>query len=240
MFKNRPFFYIGLVGLLVFAGAYTLKNVFPSEAPYLAPRFSTPIVFFEFIQSPVEVFDFFGITDYDFDSQKFIKKMDNGNKLDFGFALIYSTFLFLFFRKLAEESEQKWYRAGMVLAILAFIGDVLENIQLLSITANLQSGDFEQYIKLLFVFTWIKWGSLAIGFAIYALWLLKLDGVLKFMGYVGWVPLIFGAMALMRRGVMTELFTKSVNIMFFVAISYCFLYKSDMKPVPNDELNQFF
>jgi hypothetical protein len=235
MIKNKPFFYVGLVGLLIFGGAYWLKETFPAEAPYMAPRFSTPIVFFEFVQSPIEVYDFFGITDYDFDSENFIAKMDAGNKIDFAFAFIYSAFLFLFFRVLAKESEQKWYKAGMVLAILALIGDVFENVQLLGITANLQSGNFETQLKLLNIFTWVKWASIAIAFALYALWLLKLEGVLKLMGYVAWIPLIFGAMAFMRRGVMTELFTRSVSILFFVAIAYCFMYKSEMKPLSREE-----
>ncbi|NJO91127.1 MAG: hypothetical protein HC831_20795, partial [Chloroflexia bacterium] len=75
--------------------------------------------------------DFFGLTDYDFDSEQFIDKMDQGNRLDFAFAFIYSTFFFFFFKRLAEESEQKWYKAGMLLALLAFVGDVFENVQLL-------------------------------------------------------------------------------------------------------------
>ncbi len=239
MIKNRPFFYVGLIGILILGGAYCLKNVYPTEAPYMAPQFSSPLVFFEFIQSPVEVIDFFGLTDYDFNSEEFIGKMDLGNRLDFGFAFIYCTFFFFFFKKLAEESEQKWYKAGMFLALLAFIGDVFENMQLLGITANLQSGEVGKYIKLLAIFTWIKWGSLAIGFAIYGLWLMKLDGVLRLMGYVAWLPLVFGIMAFMRRGVMTELFTRSIGILFFVSISYCFMYKSDMKPLPK-ELDQPF
>jgi len=239
MIKNRPFFYIGLIGLLILGGAYWLKNVYPADVPFLAPRFSSPIVFFQFIQSPVEVIDFFGLTDYDFNSEKLIGQMDLGNKLDFGFAFIYATFFFFFFKKLAEESGQKWYKIGMVLALLAFIGDAFENLQLLGITANLESGEVEKNIKLLAIFTWIKWGSLAIGFAIYGLWLMKLEGVLRLMGYVAWIPLIFGIMAFMRRGLMTELFTRSVSILFFVAISYCFMYKSDMKPLPK-ELDQPF
>jgi hypothetical protein len=239
MTKNRPFLYVGLIGLFILAGAYWLKNVFPQEAPYMAPRFSSPIIFFEFIQSPVEVTDFFGLTDYDFDSEQFIGKMDQGNRLDFFFAFIYSAFFLFFFKKLAEESGQKWYKAGMMLALLAFIGDIFENVQLLGITANLQSGDLESHIRLLAVFTWIKWSSLAIGFAIFGLWLMKLEGVLRLMGYVAWVPLIFGIMAFMRRGLMTELFTRSISILFFVAISYCFMYKSDMKPSPK-ELDQPF
>ena len=240
MIKNRPFLYIGLVGLLIIGGAYWLKNVFPTEAPYMAPRFTTPIVFFEFIASPIEIYDFFGITDYDFNHEKFISQIDKGNQIDFAFAFVYSAFLFLFFRSLAYESEQKWYKTGMVLAILAFIGDIFENVQLLGITANLGSGDFETHLKLLYIFTWLKWSCLALSFALYALWLLRLDGVLRFMGYVAWIPLVFGIMAFVRRGIMTELFTKSVNIMFFVAICYCFMYKTEMHPKLKEELNQPF
>lgn len=239
MIKNRPFIYVGLIGLLILGGAYWLKNVFPQEAPYMAKGFSSPVVFFEFIQSPVEVTDFFGLTDYDFNSEKFIGEMDQGNRLDFGFALIYSAFFFLFFMRLTNESEQNWYKAGMFLALFAFVGDVFENVQLLGITSNLQSGELESHIYLLAIFTWLKWGSLAIGFAIFGLWLMKLEGVLRLMGYIAWVPLVFGIMAFMRRGVMTELFTRSISILFFVTISYCFMYKSDMKPLPK-ELDQPF
>jgi hypothetical protein len=239
MIRNRPFFYVGIIGLLILGAAYWLKQVYPPEAPFMAQGFSSPIVFFEFIQSPVEITDFFGLTDYDFNSEKFIGEMDQGNHLDFVFAFIYSTFFFFFFKRLAEESAQNWYKAGMFLALLAFVGDVFENVQLLGITANLQSGELENHIKLLAIFTWLKWGSLAFGFAIFGLWLMKLEGVLRLMGYVAWIPLVFGIMAFMRRGVMNELFTRSISILFFVAISYCFMYKSDMKPIPK-ELDQPF
>lgn len=236
MLKNRPFLLIGIIGLLVIGGAFFLKKTFPQDAPYMAPRFSSPIVFFEFIQSPFEVESFFGVTDYDFDSEKMIADMDNGNRLDFVFAFIYSLFFFLFFKQLAHESEQKWYKIGMLLAILALLGDVMENIQLLNITANIETGEYEGSIKILPFFAWMKWASLAIGFAMYGLWLLKLEGVLRLMGYVAFVPVFLGIMAFFKRGLMTELFTRTITIMFFVAIAYCFMYKEDMKPEKEDEV----
>lgn len=235
MLKKRPFLLIGIIGLFIIGGAYFLKKAYPQDAPYMAPRFSSPVVFFQFIQSPLEVDSFFGVTDYSFDSDNMISKMDKGNKLDFGFAFIYSLFFFLFFKQLAHESEQKWYKIGMLLAVLALIGDVMENMQLLNITSNIVTGDYEGSIRLLPVFTWMKWASLAIGFAIYGLWLLKLEGVLRLMGYIAFVPVFLGVMAVFKRGLMTELFTRTITIMFFVAISYCFMYKNDMKPEKEEE-----
>ncbi len=225
MMKNRPFLYVGLIGILIIANVYWLVQTFPSSAPFMLRGFSSPIIFFEFIQSPVEVEAFFGLADYDFDTDKFIKAMDKGNKIDFIFTFLYSTFFFLFFKKLSEVSDKKWYKIGMLLAILAFMGDVVENVQLLQITSKISQGGYDNNLSLLFIFTWIKWFSLAVGFALLGLWLMKLSGVLRYMGYVAWLPLILGFVAFANRGIYTELFTRSINIMFFVAISYCFMFE---------------
>ncbi len=235
--KNKPFLYIGILGVIVLLNAYWLKNTFPSKAPYMVEGFSTPITFFAFIQSPVELESFFGLDNYDFDSAAFIKRMDNGNKIDFIFALLYSVFFFLFFMKLAKISEKKWYKSGMLLAIIAFAADVMENVQLLQITSNLTNGIYEQNLDYLFIFTWIKWSSLAIGMALFGLWLIKLPGILRYMGYIAWLPIIFGFIAFLNRGVFTELFTRSINIMFFVGISYCFMFnKSMLEYIQDDEI----
>ncbi len=223
--KNRPFLLIGLIGLVIIAIVYFMEQTFPSSAPFMLKGFSKPITYYEFIQSPVEVEAFFGLDDYDFDSEKFIRDMNKGNKIDFLFAFVYSVFFFLFFKKLTQVSSKKWYKIGMILAVFAFIGDIVENIQLLQITSKLAEGGYENNLEWLFAFTWIKWWSLALGFALFGLWLVKLSGVLRYMGYVAWLPLILSFFALMQRGIYTELFTRSINIMFFVAISYCFMFE---------------
>lgn len=235
--KNRPFFYIGLIGLLTIAATYVMEITFPKTAPFMAKGFSKPIIFFEFIQSPIEVEAFVGINDYDFDSETFIKKLDLGNKIDFVFAFIYTTFFFLMFYKLAKVSNLKWYKIGMILAVIALVCDVVENIQLLEITNKITTGDYINNLHLLFIFTWIKWFSIAIGFALFSLWLVKMPGVLRYMGYLAWLPLMLGIMAYVNRGLLNELFTRSINIMFFVAISYCFMYHNNMKPLLSKENN---
>ncbi len=238
--KQRPFFYIGLIGILVIANVYWLDKTFPSSAPYMLRGFSKPAIFYEFIQSPVEVEAFFGLDDYDFDSEKFIEKINQGQKLDFIFAIVYSAFFFLFFKKLVNVSHKKWYKIGMFLAIAAFLGDVIANVQLLQIVDKITTGGYDSNLSVLLVATWFKWLSLAVGFCLFGLWLLQLSGVLKYMGYVAWLPLILSFFALMHRGVYTELFTRSINIMFFVAISYCFMFdKSYYQAIKTNDEKQF-
>ncbi len=99
-----------------------------------------------------------------------IRKMDQGNYLDYLYMLLYSGFLFSFAWLAAKQTGQKWVYAGAVLAVLALIGDALENVQLLTITANLQSGDFLAALTRLHWLTWLKWSSLALYFLLMAGW----------------------------------------------------------------------
>jgi hypothetical protein len=222
--KQRPYFFTGIAGLVVIVIALWIQLVFPKESAHMASGFSTPIIYFEFIQSPDEVNAFFGVENGR-TNELFVKQMDRGNYADFAFMLAYSAFLFLFFRKLSAISELTWFKTGMILAVLALVGDLIENIQLLGITANLENGDFITQLLLLKLFTWIKWGSLAISFALFSFWLVKFKGFYRIIGYIVATPFIMGIIAIFNRGMATELFAKSVSIVFFVMICYCFFYQ---------------
>ena len=226
IFIKRPFLPAGIVGFFVVVTAIWMLQFFPAEAVHLPKGFSTPVIFFEFIQSPMEVADFFGITDDGIPNESFINQMNKGNYLDFFFMLVYSSFLFLFFYLLAKISGNKWVKTGMLLALFAFFGDMFENIQLLGITANLESGHFLRQLSLLHLFTWIKWGSLAISFVLFSVWLYPSGGIYRFMGYVTAIPFLLGIWAFLDRGTASELFAKSISVAFFVMICYCFLYRA--------------
>jgi hypothetical protein len=235
--ERRPFFYIGLIGILLIIFGLGLPKFFPKEAGHMPEGFSTPIIYFEFIESPVEVNDFFGINEDGLGNMKFVNQMDKGNRIDFAFAFVYAAFLFLFFQKLSSVSDLKWFKIGMLLAVLSFIFDYAENIQLLGITANLENGNYLTQLSLLKIFTWIKWFSLAISFAIFSVWLFKFKGIYRLMAYVALLPLLLGLLAFIKRGLATELFSKSISIMFFVTICYCFLYTSEANE-PKSLLNK--
>jgi hypothetical protein len=230
LLDNRPYLVSGITGLLVIAFAIWLYVVFPAQAPYMPKGFSTPIIYFEFIQSPIEVDAFFGITEHGKADETFVNQMDKGNHLDFIFMVLYSVFLFLFFRQLRIESGKKWLFAGMILSPIALFTDFMENIQLLGITANLESGNFHNQLVHLKIYTWMKWASLAVIFAFFSAIHLKARFTFKFMAYVAATPLLLGILAFLKPGIATEFFTKTVSLSFFMLIAYSFLYKRNPNP----------
>jgi hypothetical protein len=222
--KSHPFFYIGLLGIILIAFGLILPGFFPKEAK-MPKGFNSPIIYFEFIKTPDEVKDFFGVSDSGEFDRELAVKMDLGNKIDFGFMLVYSAFLFFLFLKLAKISNKKWLRLGMFLAVIALLGDFFENIQLLSITSNLKSGEYITQLSLLKIFTWIKWNSLVINFLLFVPFFFIQKSISHIITYIMAIPFVLGLIAFINRGFVNELFAKSISACFLVMICFCFAYK---------------
>ncbi|MBN1250520.1 MAG: hypothetical protein JXR51_14910 [Bacteroidales bacterium] len=222
--KTRPLIKAGFVGLILIISSLFMMQTFPKKAVYMSEGFVTPIIYFEFVESPIEVYDFFGISSETSANEDFIAKMDYGNKLDFGFAFIYSFFLVFLFWSIFKLSNNKVYIIAIILAVFAFVFDVLENVQLLSITSKLNSGDFSSEIINLQIFTWIKWGSLALIFLIFAYWI-YFNRAAKYVAIISVLPFILGVLAFIDKGLMTEIFAKSISAMFAISVFYTFFYK---------------
>ena len=156
--------------------------------------------------------------------------MDFANKIDFIYAFVYALFLFVFARALVKTSGKKIFIAVMVLAVIAMLFDWLENIKLISITENLASGSFQDDLDSLFIFTWIKWGSLALSFVVLSEWFFRGKIVSTIYAFFGWVPLVLGIMAFKMPGFYNELFAKSIMFMFVSLIIYSFIYKETETP----------
>ncbi|RLD65922.1 MAG: hypothetical protein DRI95_07625 [Bacteroidetes bacterium] len=166
MKTNRPFITAGYVGIILILLGLFLMSTFPKYVPYMADGFQTPVIFFEFVQTVEETQQMFGMTNGLLPDDNLIQKMDYGNKIDFIYALVYSLFLFLFAQKLVKISGKKFYTAVMVLAVIAFVFDCLENIKLITITENIESGSYQNELETLIVLTWIKRGALALSIVI--------------------------------------------------------------------------
>jgi len=159
---NKPFMKVGFLGLLVIGMSIVLLIVFPSKAPWMMDGFSTPIIAFEFVQSQSEVCRLFGLPDSPDQlsmTQAMIRAMDFGNRLDYIYMVLYTSFLFFFSFVCAKNTGKRYYYAGSLLSLVILVADALENIQLLRITAKITSQDFGKELSLLHCFTWIKWGG---------------------------------------------------------------------------------
>ena len=223
---NKPFMKIGFLGLLVIGMSIVLLMVFPSKAPWMMDGFFTPIIAFEFVQSQSEVYQLFGLPDSP-DQLSMIKAMDFGNRLDYIYMVLYTSFLFFFSFVCAKNTGQKYYYAGSMLSFVILVADALENIQLLRITAKITSQDLGKELSLLHCFTWIKWGGITVVFLILAPYFFKGRSYSKVIAAIGISSFILSILAYLNRSVLNELLGLSVALMFLMMIVYSFIYKTE-------------
>jgi hypothetical protein len=217
---------IGFLGLLVIGMSIVLLMVFPSKAPWMMDGFSTPIMAFEFVQSQSEVSQLFGLSGSP-EQLSMIKAMDFGNRLDYIYMVLYTSFLFFFSFVCAKNTGQRYYYAGSMLSFVILVADALENIQLLRITAKITSQDLGKELSLLHCFTWIKWGGITVVFLILSPYFFKGRSYSKGIAALGISSFILSILAYLNRSVLNELLGLSVALMFLMMIVYSFIYKTE-------------
>jgi hypothetical protein len=221
---SRPFFKSGMIGILLIITSLTLMKVFPSQAPKLPQGFITPILAFEFAISRQEIEDLFGEPQSEY--QEFmVSAMDLGNRLDYVYMILYSSFLFGFSITCARLSRNRRYYLAALVSILVLVGDAMENIQLLGITRKLAEGEFEKELQLLFYFTWLKWGGLALIFLILLPYFFNGSLVAKLIALVGLITVVLAILAFFNRSVLNEIYAVSVAVMFLATIIYALTHK---------------
>ncbi len=227
--KNRPLIKAGYIGILMLLFGIILMNIFPKNA-HMAEGFKTPVIFFEFANNIQETQKFFGITDgQNIPDKHLIQQMNLGNKIDFIYAFVYALFLFLFARKIKQISKKKIFSGVMFLAISAFVSDVFENINLLQITSKITTGDFQHQLSMLHIFTWMKWGSLAIGFALLSKWFYDQKSWQRIIAPLCWMPVVLAGLSYYFRGANNEYFSLSVMSCFIILVIHSFVYSTRKK-----------
>ncbi|MFC1850595.1 hypothetical protein ACFL27_10420 [candidate division CSSED10-310 bacterium] len=224
--KKRPFGRVGIIGITVVLVSLILVLVFPTKAPGIMDGFITPIIAFEFIETRQEVFQLFGPRNSPVQSEM-VSRMNLGNYLDFVYMLLYSLFLAALSLKCARQAGNKIFYAGVPLSVFVLGGDFLENLQLLGITSKLQTGNFESELYYLHIFTWQKWGGIALIFVLLGPYFMSGNLYSKLIALGGFFTFILACLAFLQRSVLNEIFGLAVVIMFLMLIIYCFTYKKD-------------
>lgn len=217
--KERPFLVSGLLGLGVVAMTLLLTLAGPRPINPLPNGFITPVLAFEFAETETEVrqlFEPIGLPAGD----AVRRDMDRLNRLDFAYMALYAGLMATFGLTAARLSGRRLYYGAAAVTLMVLAADILENIQLLNMTNHLASGDFADQLARLQLFTWLKWG----GLALYFLMLIPF-----FNGTVGWgragvvlcaLPFVLGILAFFNRGLLNELFALSVGLMFIFLTIY--------------------
>lgn len=221
---KRPFFKSGVIGILVIICSLTLMKVFPSQAPEMPDGFMTPILAFEFVISPQEVEALFGEPNSGF-RHAMVAAMDLGNRLDYIYMVLYSLFLFTFSVTCARTRKNPQYYLAALASLLVLAGDALENVQLLGITAKLAEGGFDRELKMLFYFTWLKWGGLVFIFLVLIPYFFSGSLTTKLIALVGLSTAVLAVLSFLNRSAINELFSISVAVMFLLMIIYSFTHR---------------
>jgi len=227
--RHRPFLASGLAGLAVVVTSLVLMTVFPAKAPRLPEGFFTPIIAFEFIQDKEDVSALFGPAGSQI-RQSTIRKMDLGNRLDFGYMVLYGAFLFIFCLQTYLLTGKRWFLLGAFMTFVILAGDVLENIQLLGITALLASGNFDGQLRLLHLFTWLKWGGIVAVFLILLPFFSSMGRFGKVICGAVLLTLVLSVAAFFRPGLANELFSLSVMAVFLMTIGFSFTFTRQEAP----------
>ncbi len=211
---DRLFFPSGLLGLGAVAMSLILTLIGPRATGPLPDGFITPVMAFEFAESAAEVTTLF-------EPEGSAAAMDRVNRWDFLFMTLYSLFLVTFALAAALDSGQftLWFAAA--LAPLILLADVMENVQLLNLTAQLSlGGGMEPALARLHLFTWLKWGGLAVYFLLLIPYFRRLDSRWRLVRLAAALPALAVGVALISRGLANELLALAVGLMFLLLTIY--------------------
>ncbi len=181
----------------------------------VAGNFNSPIIEFEFVKSVSDVEGIF-IKD-NIINKNMVEGVDKQNYIDFAYMLAYSIFLALVFISISKQKNEKLFLIGVLLALIAFVSDFFENVQLLNISDNLLSGNnYLQDIKYLMIFTYIKWLSLAIALFMLSFYYFRYNILGKIFSVLSSIPLIFVLFYLF-------MFSKQIEILFSFSVMIGFV-----------------
>jgi hypothetical protein len=150
-----------------------MSQVFPRElaTPIDGANVRSPVLMFEMARTPAHLDAVFGAAG-DAERARRIAGMDAGNHVDFLLMPLYGFFTLSFFLATGRELGSGVWRAPGVLGLVAAAADAVENVLLLSITADLADPAVE--LVWLPYPVWTKFGLLAVTCGAAAVALLRL------------------------------------------------------------------
>ncbi len=209
--KTIVYFNIVLgLGTLILGGI--LNIVYPAEIAWMPEGFFSPITAFEFLQTESEVMKFFGEAGPRQD--KWISEMNNGHRIDYFFLVIYCSFIISSAWYYIQKTRSKWLLGIVVLSVIAGVSDVFENLQLTQIGNSLTTQNFGDSLHYLFIFTWLKWGSLAFALLGLAICSMKYSWLGRAFAIVSVITILLGVLSFITRSEMTTYFTLGILVQF--------------------------
>lgn len=219
-----PFRTARILGVLLLICSLVLLLVNPKPANNLPKDFYTPIIAFEFIQTPQEVATFFDIPDVD----SYIETMLLGNWIDYGFMALYSALLFCIALGIKKISGAQTMILAFACCATMLVCDALENYQIYLIITRYKNQAISENLALLNIFTWLKWSSIASAFLLFSPFFLKGKLFHKIIGCLCISCFGLGIAAFLHHGLINELFAGNVVLVFLLLVVFVFSFKDQI------------
>ncbi len=222
---RRPFMVSTLIGMPLIIVGLLVTLIGP--APAKLPRgFITPVVAFEFVTEIEHVNQIFAGPNSAAQAD-LVRTMTNSTHLDFLFLILYGAFLFAFSITCVSLTGKKFYYFVTLLAVVAPLFDLLENLQMLSIIDQLDAGSFITELQRLQLFTWLKWSALAVSFVLLLPFFWSAGKFGQFLSIIAAAPIVLGLIAFFKPGLPNELFAISTILTFLLMIFFSFTFRTN-------------
>ena len=218
--SDKPFINAGYVGAItiIFVIVLQLTFILTAGEP------SSAILELEFAKLPSDVLNIFFDSGY---KHNIINAVNYANIVDFLFMSSYSVFLLILIFNFYKLTRSKIFMYALVIPVIAFIADILENMQMYYITGQLVSETFADNLPYLHFFTYLKWLSLSGAFLVVAWFHFRQRILINYiLGGISVVPFILGIIALFSKNLQLEIiFAFSIFLIFGISIIYTFIFK---------------
>jgi hypothetical protein len=218
--KERLFLISGILGLGALVMTLVLALIGPRQVGSLPAGFITPVMAFEFAEEADEVAQLFA-------PDGSMAAMDQVNRWDFLYMTLYGLFLSAFALACAGQTGNRYFYIPAVLALLIPLADAMENVQLLAVTRMLSEDGVSPILESLSpllsrlrLFTWLKWGGLAVYFLLLNPYFRGLSSRWRWVWIVGLLPALLAVVALVARGLPNELMALAIGLMFLLLTFY--------------------
>ncbi len=225
LFNDTTKPYWPLIPILVILTAFMVwMNSYMPPAELAPHGYSSVILAFEFILNRPHLDDVLSPL-----SAAQMDGLDMVNYIDFGYMVIYSSLLAGMFYITQKMEGSKYLTIGIALAGVALFSDLFENLQLLDLTQMYRteaSGGYESVISNLFIFTWIKWGALAMAMALLVPVLIRRGIFSKVVAIILVIPLIMLiAAAIVGSPSIIDRFASFIVLGFLAIAVYVIAYR---------------
>lgn len=158
---KRAFQLCAAAGLTSFGFVGLLLLVYPIQLPQGGQAVLPPALALQFALTPEHVVDIFGPPGTPLRKQV-VADMQNGNRLDYAFMVIYGVFLALFFHAQRLKMDLRAWWSVLPMVVVAIVFDVQENGVLAHIARAPDDPDMAGFLNALHLFSWGKWSTLAV------------------------------------------------------------------------------